>query len=649
VARETIEAVAIDAGVCIRPLALAITDTTTGETSIIDVPCGARLASKCPPCADKARRVRMQQCRDGWHAVTEPVPERNPPTRSQKQLVAERAGITLARDQATEGGDDGTAEACQDALDELDGLIEAAGVRGRVEPEAKPRRIRSTRRRQDAADLPSGQISSRTVGRTFTGHDGTVFRPSMSLTLTLPSYGRVDRDTGTPVNPARYDYQRAARDAIHFGKLLDRFIQNLRRMAGYDVQYFAAVEPQRRLAPHVHLAIRGTIPRSVIRDTIAATYAQVWWPPADRVVYDGDRLPVWTPTDQPHTGPLRLLADMTAAADEAGCYVDPDTGAALPTWDEALDQAEASAEGTEDGEDGTPHHVVRFGRQFDAQGFLAGTPDADQRIGYLAKYLTKSIADCHEVAPELAAHVDRLAAALRYQPCSPTCPNWLRFGIQPRHPRPGMRPGHCTGKAHARTHLGYGGRRGLVSRRWTGKTLTDHRADHRAVVLAALGVDPDQATADDKTADRYHWQPAPAEQVPPLHRRLLHGIAQRWRWRTEYDAAKRAAGHRPLGPPGAERTPDVSANTDHRSRRLTGDQLMPRLIDPLLTVDQAAEHLGTGPRFVRRLIAERRITFVHVGRHVRVPESALIAFVTAGTVEPRPPRQPLVARRRSVA
>jgi excisionase family DNA binding protein len=56
--------------------------------------------------------------------------------------------------------------------------------------------------------------------------------------------------------------------------------------------------------------------------------------------------------------------------------------------------------------------------------------------------------------------------------------------------------------------------------------------------------------------------------------------------------------------------------------------------DRLLTVGQAAELLGTGERFPRRLIAERRIRFVHVGRHVRIPESALRDFVAAGLVEP---------------
>jgi len=57
-------------------------------------------------------------------------------------------------------------------------------------------------------------------------------------------------------------------------------------------------------------------------------------------------------------------------------------------------------------------------------------------------------------------------------------------------------------------------------------------------------------------------------------------------------------------------------------------------LDRLLTCEQAAELLGTASRFPRRLIAERRIRFVRVGRHVRIPESALREFIEAGTVQP---------------
>ncbi|MCX4512230.1 helix-turn-helix domain-containing protein [Streptomyces sp. NBC_01619] len=55
--------------------------------------------------------------------------------------------------------------------------------------------------------------------------------------------------------------------------------------------------------------------------------------------------------------------------------------------------------------------------------------------------------------------------------------------------------------------------------------------------------------------------------------------------------------------------------------------------DLLLTVEQAAERLGTTARFPRRLIAERRIAFVKIGRHVRIPESALNAYVDGNTVQ----------------
>ncbi|MFJ5709647.1 helix-turn-helix domain-containing protein [Streptomyces sp. NPDC093105] len=54
----------------------------------------------------------------------------------------------------------------------------------------------------------------------------------------------------------------------------------------------------------------------------------------------------------------------------------------------------------------------------------------------------------------------------------------------------------------------------------------------------------------------------------------------------------------------------------------------------LLTVAQVAELLGTSVRFPRRLIEERRITFVKVGRHVRIPEPAVEAYIATHTVEP---------------
>ena len=53
----------------------------------------------------------------------------------------------------------------------------------------------------------------------------------------------------------------------------------------------------------------------------------------------------------------------------------------------------------------------------------------------------------------------------------------------------------------------------------------------------------------------------------------------------------------------------------------------------LLTVDQAAELLGTTPRFIRRLRAERRIPVIKLGKHIRIDSNDLDAYITAGRQE----------------
>jgi hypothetical protein len=380
-------------------------------------------------------------------------------------------------------------------------------MRGNVLPAKPVRRHRSTRRRQDTPDLPRRKIAPHTIGKTYAAADGKTFRPSMFLTLTCPSYGRVQSD-GTPADPATYDYQRAVRDALHLAALFDRFIQNLRRFLGYDVQYFAAVEPQRRLAPHIHIAMRGTLSRTELRQVLAATYHQVWWPDTSTVRYHDDELPVWH--------------------EASGNYLDPATGEILPTWDQALDAI---------GDEDEPLHVAQFGQRFDAQGVIAGSRDASRCIGYLTKYLTKHVADCHQTTtPAQHEHAGRLAEALRYEPCSPTCANWLRYGVQPKNTRPGLRPGHCKGKAHRREHLGYAGRRVLVSRKWSGKTLADHRADRRTWLLETLGL-----PAADPV--RYTWEPvAPGDpDHMPTAQRLLHIVADRQRWHAALTLARARA------------------------------------------------------------------------------------------------------------
>ncbi len=519
-ARDVVRELAVEHGGCLRPVQLRRTDIETGRAEQVLVPCGHTLAAVCPSCAERNRTLRAAQCREGWHLDHEPIVQADEADDEQRMWVEMRSDVQRQRDEADAAGQDtawqDTAE--DDAvIGELDEQIARSGMRGNVLPSRPARRHRSTRRRQDAPDLPRRKVAPTTIGKTYASADGKTFRPSLFITLTCPSYGRVGTD-GTPANPDAYDYMRAARDALHFAALFDRFVQNLRRFLGHDVQYFAAVEPQRRLAPHIHIAMRGTLSRTELRQVLAATYHQVWWPPTGTVKHDDGNLPVWH--------------------EASGNYLDPATGEVLPTWDQALDAI---------GDQDEPLHVARFGQRFDAQGVIAGSEDANRCIRYLTKYLTKQVADCHQAGTDAQrAHMERLADALRYEPCSPTCANWLRYGVQPKNSRAGLRPGQCKGKAHRREHLGYAGRRVLVSRKWSGKTLADHRADRRTWLLETLGL-----PATDPA--RYTWEPVTPgdpDHMPNVQR-LLHVVADRQRWHAALALARaRASG---------QATPELSA------------------------------------------------------------------------------------------
>ncbi len=146
--------------------------------------------------------------------------------------------------------------------------------------------------------------------------------------------------------------------------------------------------------------------------------------------------------------------------------------------------------------------------------------------------------------------MDRLLDALRFESCSPRCSNWLRYGIQPDDAKAGQRPGFCRSKAHRREHLGYAGRRVLVSRKWSGKTLADHKADRLAWVLETLGDDPaNDGQEDEKTphspvlssvsSGSFAWELArPTDpDVPPREQRLLRAVGEALKRRAQLDAA----------------------------------------------------------------------------------------------------------------
>ena len=121
-----------------------------------------------------------------------------------------------------------------------------------------------------------------------------------------------------------------------------------------------------------------------------------------------------------------------------------------------------------------------------------------------------------------------------------------------RHPTrpgrgPGLQPGRCRSKAHDRENLGLGGRRVLVSRQWSGKTLdrAPSRPGDSGPRSPARGRD---ARPGDRTDGRHRalrrtgkprfvW----TDTRPDRHtyiRVVLASIAERQRWRAQYQAAQ---------------------------------------------------------------------------------------------------------------
>ena len=167
-------------------------------------------------------------------------------------------------------------------------------------------------------------------------------------------------------------------------------------------------------------------------------------------------------------------------------------------------------------------------------------------------YLTKSIDQAAGLGDHATDaqrdHARRLHAALAVTPCSPRCPVWLLYGVQPKGARHSTIPGRCKGKAHKAEHLGVAGRRVLVSRKWSNKTLDDHRAERGEFVrqlLERAGIQPAHGIKDGP----YLWErTAPADpDVPPRPVLLLQAIAERQRWKAEYTAAQLAPSDPPSG------------------------------------------------------------------------------------------------------
>ena len=312
---------------------------------------------------------------------------------------------------------------------------------------------------------------------------------------------------GGYANPVAYEYDRAARDALTFAALFDRFIQNLRRYLGYHGSISPPSNPRASRPAHSHRDTRHRVPRRTTPGTrrhlppdLVASH------PA--VKYCGDQQPVW---------------------DEAtGTYLDPATGEVLPAWDQALDAI---------GADDEPWHVARFGDRFDAQGVLSGSKDAGRCIGYLTKYLTKQVADCHQAQTDAqrvhagkagrgAAIAAVLAAVRELAPL--------------RHPAKNARPGLVPAAARARPTMpitsatpgaGSWSPASGPARPWpttapTGESGCRPRSVFRQPTRPSTPGNPSHPTDPD------HMEHT---------RRLLHAVADRARWQAALNEARRRA------------------------------------------------------------------------------------------------------------
>jgi hypothetical protein len=116
------------------------------------------------------------------------------------------------------------------------------------------------------------------------------------------------------------------------------------------------------------------------------------------------------------------------------------------------------------------------------------------------------------------------------------------------YPPRSVKTAEVEGKAHQLKHLGIAGRRVLVDRKWSNKTLGDHRAERGQFVqqlLLDVGIQPAHGPQDGP----YQWEhPAPTDpDVPSRPVLLLHAVAERQRWKAEYTAAQLATSGSPPG------------------------------------------------------------------------------------------------------
>ena len=334
----------------------------------------------------------------------------------------------------------------------------------------------------------------------------------MFLTLTCDSYGRVD-DDGTPADPGtlRLPAGRAGRAA-------------LRR----------AVRPV-----HPEPAPRPRLRRAVLRRRRTPTPARAapahrhprHRPPGRAAPGHRRHLPPGLVARHRHRPLRRRRAAGLGRGRPAATSTRP-PGRCCPP---------GTRPSTPSAPDDEPLHVARFGAEFDAQGVLAGSKDANRCIGYLTKYLTK--------------HVGRLPRRPTPTRSAPTPPGWpTRCGYEPCSPtlrelaplrRPAQeRQGRAWSRAAARArrtdaeHLGYAGPPGAGLAQ---VVRQDPRRSPRRPQGLAAAKPSAWIRARPRPGTAWHVvTPADPDHLP-YERRLLHVVAERTAGKSALDEARRRA------------------------------------------------------------------------------------------------------------
>ena len=377
---------------------------------------------------------------------------------------------------------------------------------------------RPTKRRQNMPDLPKLKMSDRTVGQVFTTPTASSTGRRCSPPAPCPPTAPV-LVNGAPRNPGHYDYRRAALDALHFSKLCGRLWSNLRAAPDTTCSTSPSSKPN---AGSPRICTPPPAARSPRRSSARSSPPPTspCGGPFDQAVYV-DRLPSGPARarlrrPRHRRGPAHLGRSARPHRHRPGC----EAGAC-----DAVRHAARPA--------GRHPRARRPGRPLPGQ-----VPHQSHRRNPHRR--------THDQAYE--RHLDRLHAELRWLPCSPRCANWLRYGVQPDHAKPGLIPGQCRRTAHDRDNLGVT-RRVLPSRLWSGKTVDQHKAD-RAEVVRQPCCPPAWTTSTSTgwpprspcpTGHPGSCGPTSGPTTTPTSKIILDSVGERQRWRAQYEHAKTAA------------------------------------------------------------------------------------------------------------